>query len=145
MLMAWMLVMCLPLPVVSCHAPPGAPFPVLYSILCFVIVLVFELVLMTLLQVFFQVVWLLVNKNRGVVGEFAFEIRDDGLLEKTSFNESLHRWAGFHRIAASGAYFFVFVTDNNVQYIPFRAFPSKEEAGRFEAELRRRVKAAQGN
>ena len=144
MLMTLMFVMCLPLPLVTCHAPPGVSFPVLFSILYFVIVLFFELILMAAFQVAFHVVWLLVNKNRGVVGQFVFEIKDDGLLEKTSFNESMHRWAGFHKIAASGTYLFVFVTDNNVQYIPFRAFPSKEDAGRFEAELRRRVNAAQG-
>jgi hypothetical protein len=97
---------------------------------------------MAVVQVVFHMFWVLVNKNRGVVGEHTLEINDEGLLEKTPFNESLHRWTGFHKIQASRKYLFVFVTDNIVHYVPFRAFASPEEASGFRAELERRANAA---
>jgi hypothetical protein len=108
----------------------------------FVFFIVTMFCIMAVFQIVFQAVWLLLNKNRGVVGEHELEIRDDGLLEKSPVNESLHRWAGFHKIGASRNYFFIFVTDNNVQYVPLRCFPSREEARRFIEDVRRRVKTA---
>lgn len=83
--------------------------------------------------------WLFINPNRGVVGEHEFEIRDDGFLERTTFNESIHRWAGFHKIVRSNNCLFIYVTDNIVHYIPLRVFASEQDAGSFQAELRKKA------
>src|SRR5579864_2953581 len=38
------------------------------------------------------------KKFRGSLGDHELEIQDEGLVERTDVNESLHRWAGFHKI-----------------------------------------------
>jgi hypothetical protein len=93
-------------------------------------------------QVVIQGLWLLLYKNRGVVGDHELEIRDDGILTRTPFNESLHRWSGFQKIASSKSYLYVFVTDNNVEYIPLRCFASTQDAERFQDEIQKRLDAA---
>jgi hypothetical protein len=137
-----LLLMCMAVPVLTCHTPEGMRFPLAYCAFYFVIMFTLMFVFNVALQIVFQVFWLFANKNRGVVGEHEFEIRDDGLVEKSPFNESLHRWAGFRKIGASRNYLYVFVTDNIVHYIPHAAFASKEEADNFRAELQRRAKVA---
>lgn len=139
-LVALTLIMSLPVPFFVCSDwAPGVPRTTGVVIFTFLFVLLAALSFLVIFQILFQAFWVLINKNRGVVGEHIFEIRDDGLVERTAFNESLHRWAGFYRIAATRSCLFVFVTENQVHYIPFRAFPTKEEAQRFEAELRKRA------
>ena len=136
------LLMCIAVPALTYHTPEGIRFPLVYCALYFVMMAAFMCLLNVAFQIAFQAFWLFANKNRGVVGEHEFEIRDDGLVEKTPFNESLHRWSGFHKIAASRNYLFVFVTDNIVHYIPFRVFASEEDANSFRAELQKRSNTA---
>jgi hypothetical protein len=141
-LVAMLLTMCLIFPAVTYHTPKGIPYPLLYCVFYFVVAVSLMLLMNIVVQVVFHTIWLLANKNRGVVGEHEFEIRDDGLFEKTPYNESMYRWGGFHKTAASRKYIFVFVTDNNVHYIPFRVFASKEHADSFRAEIQRRANVA---
>jgi hypothetical protein len=135
------LLMCVAVSALTYHTPEGIRFPLVYCGFYFVIMTALMLALNVAFQIVFHAFWLFANKNRGVVGEHEFVIRDDGLVEKTPFNESLHRWAGFHKVTASRNYLFVFVTDNIVHYIPFRIFASKEDADSFQAELQRRANA----
>jgi hypothetical protein len=133
--------LCLAAPALTYQTPEGKSFSLGFCAFYFCIMAVLVLVLNIAFQIVFQTFWLFANKNRGVVGEHEFEIRDEGFWEKTPFNESLHRWAGFHKIYASRNFLFVFVTDNIVHYIPLRAFASKEDAESFRAELQRRAHA----
>ncbi len=138
-LIAFLFLMCLAVPITKYRTPEGNSSPIMYFIIYMIITTMFMVVFMIVFQIVFHAIWLLINQSRGVVGEHVYEIRDDGLLEKTPVNESLYRWSGFHKIGASGSYLFVYVTDNNVHYIPWRIFATKEEGERFEAELRRRA------
>ena len=141
-LMSFIVLMSLAIPALTYSKPEGIRYPLVYCVVYFVILAALMLVLNVVFQIVFQVFWLFANKNRGVVGEHELVILEAGLMEKTPFNESLHRWAGFHKIAVSRNYLFVFVTDNNVHYIPHSAFASKEDADSFRAELQRRANAA---
>lgn len=78
-------------------------------------------------------------KHRGVLGRHYMEITDQGLIERTEFNETLHRWPAIRRIISLGGYLFIYVSDNNSHQIPKRCFPPQEIAG-FEAEVRARTK-----
>ena len=138
-LMAILLLMCVGVPILNYRRPGDVRFPLLYSIVYFVFTFALMACLMVVVQVLFHTFWVFVNKNRGVIGEHTLEIRDDGLLEKTAVNESLHRWAGFHKIQASRSYLFVFVTDNIVHYVPLRSFVSADAAKEFRDELQRRA------
>ena len=77
-------------------------------------------------------------KHRGVLGEHVLEITEQGLVERTAFNEALHRWP-IGRILSLGGYLYIYVSDNNSHQVPKRCF-SPEEIGGFEAELRTRTR-----
>lgn len=141
-LVAIILIMCIAVPAVTYHTPEGTGFSLLYCAFYFLIMTTLMLVVNVVFQILFQAVWVCANKNRGVIGDHELIIRAEGLVERTPFNDSLHRWAGFHKVAASRNYLFVFVTDNIVHYIPFRVFATNEDAMSFRAELQRRANAA---
>jgi hypothetical protein len=82
------------------------------------------------------------KKHRGFLGEHELEVRAEGLVERTDVNESLHRWAGFHKIVSTSRYLYIYVTDNNVHIVPRRYFGSEQEARAFRDELERHIKAA---
>jgi hypothetical protein len=138
-LMAILLLMCLGVPILSYQRPENIGFPVAHFVVYSAITFILMACLMTVFQILFHMFWVFVNKNRGVVGEHTIEIRDDGLIERTAVNESLHRWPGFGKIQASRRYLFIFATDNIVHYVPLRSFPSAEAATDFRNELQSRT------
>ncbi|HVM60713.1 MAG TPA: YcxB family protein [Verrucomicrobiae bacterium] len=95
--------------------------------------------IMIVIQLAFHWLLLLLNKNRGVLGNHEVELREDGLLGKSPTSESFYRWSGFRKVQASSRYLIIFVTDGIVYCIPLRYFPSPEEARRFQEEIRRRM------
>jgi hypothetical protein len=74
-------------------------------------------------------------KQRGVVGEHILEITEQGLIERTDCNETLHKWSSVCRIQSLGPYLYIYVGDNNSHQVPKRCF-SAEELSSFEAALR---------
>lgn len=74
-------------------------------------------------------------KQQGVVGQHTLEITEGGLIERTEYNETLHRWPSICRILSLCGYLFVYVGDNNSHQIPKRSFAPQEFAN-FEADLR---------
>ncbi len=77
-------------------------------------------------------------KQRGVVGEHVLEITEQGLIERTEFNETLHKWGAICRITSMWGYLSVYVSDMNSHQIPKRCFP-RQELAEFEADLRARA------
>lgn len=73
--------------------------------------------------------------QKGVVGEHILEITDIGLVERTAFNESLHKWPSISRIFSFGGYLFIYVGESNCYYVPKRGF-QLSEIREFESELR---------
>jgi len=82
------------------------------------------------------------RKYRGFLGEHELEVRDEGLVERTDVNESLHRWSGFHKIVKTTRYLYIYVTDNNVHIVPRRCFASEQEQRAFLDEIQRHISAA---
>ena len=82
------------------------------------------------------------KKFRGFLGDHELEIREDGLAERTDVNESVHRWAGFHKVVTTGRYLYIYVTDNNVHIVPRRFFTSEQEQRAFQDEIQRHINAA---
>lgn len=91
---------------------------------------------------FFQVVLGLVNafvpQHRGVVGRHVLEITEQGLVERTDCNETLHRWPSICRILSLLGYVYIYVSDSNSHQVPKRCF-SPAEIDSFVADLRRRT------
>lgn len=113
--------------------------PVAGRLVCGVLAAAFMFCFLACFQFAVQCLWAIVRPNRGVLGMHEFEIRDDGLFEKTDVNESLHRWSGFQKIGSTRNFLFIFVTDNIVHYFPWKAFASDQDAQRFLGEIRRRA------
>jgi hypothetical protein len=92
---------------------------------------------------FFQAVLGLANafipKHRGVVGQHVLEITEQGLVERTDCNETLHRWPSICRILSLWGYVYIYVSDSNSHQVPKRCFP-RSEINRFVADLRQRAK-----
>ena len=85
--------------------------------------------------------WLTVRfkKYRGVLGEHELEIRPDGLAERTDYNETISRWAGFHKLITTGGYLYIHVTDNNVHIVPRHFFASPQAEKQFCDEIRKHM------
>jgi hypothetical protein len=98
-------------------------FTVLFDVLFLCCVFVMQAVLSALT--------ILLGKHRGLLGEHFLEVRDDGLLERTDFNESLHRWAGFHKVRATRSSLYLYVTETLVHMVPLRYFASPADAEAF--------------
>jgi len=133
---------CLVIPLTNLSDPQIWSRSVGFKIFYVVVLAGVMFVLMSMFQVAFQFVWMVVNKNRGVLGEHEIEIRDEGLVERTDVNESTHRWSGFHKIKRTSKFLFIFVTDNIVHYVPMRCFSSNEDARRFQEEIEKRWRSA---
>jgi hypothetical protein len=80
-------------------------------------------------------------KQRGVVGKHVLQITEQGLVESTDFNESLHKWPSVCRILSLWGYLYIYVSDMNTHQVPKRYF-SPQEIADFEGELRARAKQA---
>lgn len=63
---------------------------------------------------------ILVKKLDGVVGEHTLEVTEEGMVERTAFNETVFRWQGFRPIRRSSTYFYLRPNDTMYFQIPRR-------------------------
>ena len=124
------------------HTPEMADKTIGFKIFCAFMLTAFAFFIIgvaTMLALFFMVMF---KKYRGFLGEHELEIRDDGLVERTDVNESVHRWAGFDKIVTKRRYLYIYVTDHNVHIVPRRYFASEQTERVFRDELERHINAA---
>lgn len=70
-------------------------------------------------------------KNSGVICEHTFNVTDDGLFEKTEYNETLHSWSGIDRVYIRGKYVIILLHSNQCHILPFRDFSSRGDIKKF--------------
>ena len=112
-------------------AARSLPFKILF-------VIVFDAIFVTIISTFTLIVvglMILMRRHRGVLGEHTLEITPSGLIERTEFNETLHRWQGFHKIIRTRHYLYVWVTDSTMHTVPLRSFESHQAARLFQHEI----------
>ena len=105
------------------------------------VILVSCVVIMLVTFVFVGLAMSFLLKQRGVICEHVLEITDEGLVESTEMNRTLHRWSSICRIMNIFGYLFVYVGDQNAHQVPRRCIPLEQMAN-FERELRARTSAA---
>lgn len=108
-------------------------------------VIVFDAIFITSISAFtLFIVWLmiLIRRHRGVLGEHILEVTPSGLIERTEFNETLHRWQGFHKIVSTRSYLYIWVTDSMMHTVPLHSFESEDAARSFQHEIEKHEKAA---
>ena len=91
--------------------------------------------LMSMLQVYFGS-----NARSGVTGVHDFEIRDEGLFERTEANETLTKWASVKSVSRHGDFIYVEVGPALFHVIPRNSFGSEAEFLRCLKALQRRVR-----
>jgi len=117
------------------NEPQFAGQTILVRAIMFLMVFAIMSAFLAVVNMAVQILFVLVSKNRGVLGWHELEIREDGLVERTDINESLCRWTGFHKLRKSRNYFFLYVTDLAVHVVPKRVFSSVQEAAEFEKRI----------
>ena len=95
-------------------------------------------------QAVFLLVSNLASKRRGILGEHELEITEQGLVERTDVNETLHKWVGFDKTVVGRRLMFICVTESMWHAVPKRCFQSPEELEQFRSEINARGKLAQG-
>ncbi len=59
--------------------------------------------------------------NRGTFGQHELEIDDDGIVERTKYNETRNSWRGVERIAETEKHAFIYVSSMAAHVIPKRS------------------------
>lgn len=92
----------------------------------------------------FCLIWVLAvaNHKTGVLGEHEYELRSDGLFEKTVANEGLNRWSGIQSVTRSSNQIHVRINGYLFHVIPRHGFGSDDEFYRYFELLRQRWQSA---
>ena len=87
---------------------------------------------------------LLVTKGKGILGEHELKISDQGLTERTEYNESLHKWSGVKGICETSKFYLIRVNEagGSLHVVPKKNRIIEGELESFMQELRRRTKKA---
>lgn len=77
--------------------------------------------------------------RQGVLGEHEFELKPEGLVEKTAFNETLHAWNALDRPKSFGSLIMLPAGPGRWHIIPRRSFSSRGEERLFLNEVEGRL------
>ncbi len=120
--------------------PDLAASSIVFKVFYAVVFTAIMLSIMASLTMLMMACMVMFKKYRGFLGDQELEIREDGLVERTDVNESVHRWAGFHKFVSTRRYFYVYVTDNSAHVVPRRCFASEQEQNAFRDEIKKRIR-----
>jgi hypothetical protein len=95
-------------------------------------------VVLAVMQGIMALVTAFLGRQEGIVGEHVLEITEAGLIERTEFNESLHKWPSICRIVSGSEYLYVYISELNSYAVPKRNLPPQQIRD-FEADLRARA------
>ena len=82
------------------------------------------------------------SHKSGQLGEHEYEIRSDGLFERTTANEAISRWSGILSISRSRNQIHVRVNSYMFYVIPKHSFRDNAEFNQYFEELRRQWQGA---
>lgn len=83
-------------------------------------------------------------RQKHMLDEQSYTIVDDGLRLESTHSEGLLKWSGIMTLQCTADHLFVYVSEQVVQIIPRRFFPTNREFEAFAEELGRRYEAAGG-
>jgi uncharacterized membrane protein YdbT with pleckstrin-like domain len=110
-------------------------FSILFELAIIAILIVIGIIITTSLSLF------LFGKGKGILGEHELEISNEGLIERTEFNVSLHKWKGVTAVRESSRFYFVRVNETGGA---FHVIPKKDrmiegDLGQFITEIRQKI------
>ena len=74
-----------------------------------------------------------------MLGEHAYEVREDGLHERTTVNETLANWPGIKGVVETKTFAFIEMRSGSLHIIPKHSFSSAVQGRDFISEVRRRA------
>jgi hypothetical protein len=83
------------------------------------------------------------RNDKGVLGEHTLEITDEGLVESTEVNTTLHKWNSMFRIRRTGSYILIFVAEGVGHIVPLKQLPNDGSVEEFIVELESRIRHSQ--
>jgi YcxB-like protein len=138
MLMLLMAVLPIPLIWSTLSGPEAKALPVAVQVAMAVLIFLAFLIIYLVFMALLILANISFRKHRGVLGQHTLQITDEGLIERTEFNEALHKWAGMHKIISGRKYLYIYFTEFQAHTVPKRYFTSHGIEG-FEGELRKRM------
>ncbi|MDD5263045.1 MAG: YcxB family protein [Methylacidiphilales bacterium] len=84
----------------------------------------------------------LTTKGKGVLGKHTLEVTDEGLVETTEYNTSIHRWPAFHKVTKSRGFLWIFVTDSLIHIVPLKRPLLEGNLADFVEQIKRRTESA---
>lgn len=87
-------------------------------------------------------VLLVAKDSNGVLGIHEYELREDGLFEKTTANETLNRWEALGKLYVAGPNLLLQVSGYLYHVFPKRCFSSDEEFNSFREALQDKISNA---
>ena len=79
------------------------------------------------------------NLSRGVLGAHHYEMLEDGLLERTQYNETVHGWRSLDRVTTFAGYLMIRVSGASWHTLPLRDFTSRDHLHSFKNALLVRI------
>jgi hypothetical protein len=79
------------------------------------------------------------NTSNGILGVHEYELRDEGLFEKTAANETLNRWEGLGKVSVSGPFLLLQVSGFLYHIFPKKCFKTEEDFNSFKTALQNKV------
>jgi len=86
---------------------------------------------------------ILLRKNKGVLGEHSLTLSDEGLVESTIYNETLNRWAAYHKTVSTKKHLLLYVSEGQFHVISKKRPLIEGDLAAFEAALNEKTKLAQ--
>jgi len=116
------------------------------NLLLALITLLFQVAIIALLTIAGQAVFITISlfffsKGKGILGEHELEITESGLIERTKFNESLHKWLGVTALRESSQFYFIRVNEAGgaAHVVPKKNRMIEGDLKTFVEELRRKI------
>jgi hypothetical protein len=125
-------------PVQDWNSPAVKDASIAAKIFVFCLTAVAMLCFIVFLNIVLQVILTVTAKNKGLVGTHEIALGDHCLTEITTDNASSHRWSAYHKTGSSKNYLFLYVTDNNVIYVPKNSFSSAQAMELFVDAIRKK-------
>jgi hypothetical protein len=92
-------------------------------------------------QFIFTAIYVYSRNNKAILTRHVVEVRDEGLYEETTYNQSLFFWPGVVKIVRRLGCVAVYVTPHFAHIIPVRAFSSTSQINEFVDAVRVKLRA----
>jgi len=122
--------------------PEATEYPLVVRSIAAIIWIILALVFFGIIQLITVAIIAYGREHKGLLGVHTLVLTQEGLIERTDYNETLHRWKGFHRIRETSRYLYLYVSEVLYHQIPKRSFTSGEEMRSFLDEIKSRTNAA---